>query len=221
MLSGKDISIDKDGNIILNGDKYPLASQAEIDAVKDDIDDIEEKLEKTFSLDAGTVIPNNSDLNDYKTPGNYYHLTADVGTISNIPISKGFKLTVLLDLKDAGFIEQLFNPIGTYTLYKRYLTSGQSWSNWEIVEDKLSDIVSVYQPANVEITVTGPYTDIAFTPPVEAGFTFYLIGAFATNLAGWNMSNINAVAGSIRVFTSDTSAVTSQVKTTWLKVKNA
>ena len=40
MLSGKDITIDKDGSIILNGDKYPLASQAEIDAIKDDIDDI-------------------------------------------------------------------------------------------------------------------------------------------------------------------------------------
>jgi hypothetical protein len=38
MLSGKDITIDKDGSIILNGDKYPLASQAEIDAVKGDID---------------------------------------------------------------------------------------------------------------------------------------------------------------------------------------
>ena len=40
MITNKDISIDKDGNIILNGDKYPLASQAEIDAVKDDIDDL-------------------------------------------------------------------------------------------------------------------------------------------------------------------------------------
>ena len=40
MITNKDISIDKGGNIILNGDKYPLASQAEIDAVKEDIDDL-------------------------------------------------------------------------------------------------------------------------------------------------------------------------------------
>ena len=40
MITNKDISIDKGGSIILNGDKYPLASQAEVDAVKDDIDDI-------------------------------------------------------------------------------------------------------------------------------------------------------------------------------------
>ena len=40
MISGKDITIDKDGSIILNGDKYPLASQAEIDAVKDNIGDL-------------------------------------------------------------------------------------------------------------------------------------------------------------------------------------
>ena len=44
MLSGKDITIDKDGSIILNGDKYPLASQAEIDAIKDDINDIDDTI---------------------------------------------------------------------------------------------------------------------------------------------------------------------------------
>lgn len=40
MLSGKDIYIDKEGNIHLNGDVYKLASQTEIDAVKEDIDDL-------------------------------------------------------------------------------------------------------------------------------------------------------------------------------------
>jgi len=44
MITGKDITIDKDGSIILNGDKYPLASQAEIDAVKGDIDEIEDNI---------------------------------------------------------------------------------------------------------------------------------------------------------------------------------
>ena len=40
MITNKDISIDKDGSIILNGDKYPLASQAEIDDIGDKIGDI-------------------------------------------------------------------------------------------------------------------------------------------------------------------------------------
>ena len=40
MITNKDISIDKDGSIILNGDKYPLASQAEIDDIGDTIGDI-------------------------------------------------------------------------------------------------------------------------------------------------------------------------------------
>ena len=44
MITNKDISIDKDGSIILNGDKYPLASQAEIDAVKEDIEDLGETI---------------------------------------------------------------------------------------------------------------------------------------------------------------------------------
>jgi hypothetical protein len=39
MITNKDIRVEN-GNIVINGDKYPLASQAEIDAVKDDIDDL-------------------------------------------------------------------------------------------------------------------------------------------------------------------------------------
>lgn len=89
----------------------------------------------------------------------------------------------------------------------------------ENVDTKSS--LSVYQPSNESVTVTGPYADIAFTKPVEAGYTFYLIGAVAINTAGWNMSNINPVAGSIRIFASNTSAVTNLVKTTWLKIKNS
>jgi hypothetical protein len=39
MITNKDIRVEN-GNLILNGDKYPLASQAEIDVVKGDIDDL-------------------------------------------------------------------------------------------------------------------------------------------------------------------------------------
>lgn len=85
----------------------------------------------------------------------------------------------------------------------------------------INNKISVYQPSNESITVTGPYTDIAFTKPVESGYTFYLMAVVAINLAGWNCSNLNPVAGSVRIFTSNTSAVTSQVKTTWLKIKNS
>ena len=39
MITNKDIRVEN-GFLIINGDKYPIASQAEIDAVKDDIDDL-------------------------------------------------------------------------------------------------------------------------------------------------------------------------------------
>jgi hypothetical protein len=39
MITNKDIRVEH-GNLVLNGDKYPLASQAEIDVVKGDIDDL-------------------------------------------------------------------------------------------------------------------------------------------------------------------------------------
>ena len=41
MLSGKDINIDKDGNLVINGDKHALATQAEIDNIADDLSDLE------------------------------------------------------------------------------------------------------------------------------------------------------------------------------------
>ena len=97
-----------------------------------------DKLEKCWKLDAGTVIPDNSNLNDYKTLGNYYHLTANVSTVSNIPDNKGFRLTVLLDLYDPAYVEQIFNPIGSYKTYKRYYSTSNTWSGWKVVEDDLS-----------------------------------------------------------------------------------
>lgn len=98
------------------------------------------KLEKCWKLDAGTVIPDNSDLNNYKTPGNYYHLTANVSTVSNIPDNKGFRLTVLLDLYDPAFVEQIFNPIGSYKIYKRYYSTSNAWTDWKVVEDVIGDL---------------------------------------------------------------------------------
>ena len=43
MITNKDIRVEN-GNIVINGDKNPLASQAEIDVLKDDIDDLDNKI---------------------------------------------------------------------------------------------------------------------------------------------------------------------------------
>lgn len=74
MISGKDITIDKEGSIILNGDKYPLASQAEIDAVKGDIDDIEAKLEEltAITLTGIDISSYNADSNRFTAPTDGY-----------------------------------------------------------------------------------------------------------------------------------------------------
>ena len=74
MISGKDITIDKDGSIILNGDKYPLASQAEIDAVKDDIDDLGDQLEEltATTLTGIDISSYNTDTNQYTAPTDGY-----------------------------------------------------------------------------------------------------------------------------------------------------
>ena len=81
--------------------------------------------------------------------------------------------------------------------------------------------VSLYIMADQSISVTGPYTDIQLTKPVESGYTFYLVAAFAYNTRGWNLSNINAESGAIRVYSPENTEVTSNIKTQWLKVKNS
>ena len=144
MLTNKDIRVEN-GNLVLNGDKYPLDGQSPAAIMQ--------------------IVKDNSDT------------TPTVN--STAPITSG----------------------GVYSA--------------------INNLISIVQPANENVTVTGPFTDIGFTKPVEAGYTFYLIGAFAINTVGWNMSNLNPVAGSIRIYTSDTSAVTNLVKTTWLKIKTS
>ena len=81
--------------------------------------------------------------------------------------------------------------------------------------------VSVYTMPDQSVTVTGPYTDVTFTKPVEEGYTFYLLNAIAFTYDGWNISNIRAESGTARIYTSVNTAKTANVSTAWLKVKNS
>ena len=89
---------------------------------------------KSYLLEGGTLIPEGSNLDDYKTPGNYYcNSSLIVPTIQNIPPASNFAgiaFTLKVEM-GAGTI----NPIQTYREYRnrniatRVWISG-SWTEW-------------------------------------------------------------------------------------------
>lgn len=78
----------------------------------------------------GTLIPNNSDMDNYKTPGKYYSpATANTSTMSNTPVTGGFSLMVIINGQD--WINQYAVPVNGSTIKHRYFTgSTQTWSPW-------------------------------------------------------------------------------------------
>ena len=50
----------------------------------------------TYALKGGTAILENADLNDYRTPGNYYcDSDSIVATLKNCPVSHAFTLKII------------------------------------------------------------------------------------------------------------------------------
>ena len=89
-------------------------------------DTIEEKI-----YGSGEIIPDNSDLNDYRTPGKYgVSTSAHANTISNIPEGgSGFTLLVMGLNESTSYVRQTYiksNRSGYY--YVRHYTG--SWSDW-------------------------------------------------------------------------------------------
>ena len=111
-------------DLITSGAVYSaLDEQNTIIATKVSMDDV---------YGTGKVIPDNSDLNDYRTPGKFgVSSSSHTATIANVPeTGSGFTLLVM-GLNDAtSYVRQTYiksNRPGYY--YVRHYTSG-SWSNW-------------------------------------------------------------------------------------------
>ena len=79
-----------------------------------------------------TAIPNNSDLNDYKTAG-VFAVSSDssAATITNMPRSASGKLIVLVRGNNAAFVQQKYiTTSATYIEYVRNYNNG-TWTAWE------------------------------------------------------------------------------------------
>lgn len=80
------------------------------------------------SLKLGIVLPNSADLNDYKTPGNYYSPSVDVSsTLSNAPYSGGGFGLEVRELQSSNYIRQTIYY--ARTTWMRHW-GGTEWSGW-------------------------------------------------------------------------------------------
>lgn len=98
------------------------------------INELNSKTQVTWLLKGGILIPDNSDLNDYKNPGVYYvSYSESVKTILNTPITKEFKLMVEYQFGDnARYIMQTFIDYITLIRYcRRSDNYGTTWLEWK------------------------------------------------------------------------------------------
>lgn len=92
---------------------------------------IQEQLNNKYSLTGGIAIPSRANLNDYKTPGNYYALN---GTFTNAPASGDFTLTVIRgdDTYGGYSVMQKVIIFATKTEYVRYYSDNSGrWYPWQ------------------------------------------------------------------------------------------
>lgn len=95
-----------------------------------------------FALDfSGTEITADSNLNSYRTPGNYYCLSANASTITNSPVSSDqFKLVVVKAAPAStmnGTVYQFVFGGNTlnYTVYFRCRKMDLTWTSWADIRD--------------------------------------------------------------------------------------
>lgn len=124
-LKGNAESSYRTGNVNLTPANLGAAAQA----------DVEEIIANMFSLDLGTEIPSNSNLNNYTTPGTYYAGNATVAaSLSNCPISNiGFKLLVTktgYDNFNNGMQIILAEDAYGYPTISVRAFYGSNWTSW-------------------------------------------------------------------------------------------
>ena len=106
----------------------------------DNLNNIENGIGLSYGLTGGIAIPKNSDLDNYKTVGNYYSAGSGVsGTLSNTPITGGaFMLKVLngYGTTDTGsiLVQKIIDSYDGTEHTRSY--SGGTWKTWRASETR-------------------------------------------------------------------------------------
>lgn len=122
------------------------------------------------SLSGGTYIPDASDLNNYKTVGNY-HCSGDANaaTLSNCPTTHAFRMYVGYATGNTSYVyQELIDWVTGTRYYRQTLASSNSWSNW----DKTYDTTNL-SFSSIAFIGTNPVT----TPTDDTPTTWQALGS--------------------------------------------
>ena len=130
-----------------------------------------------YSLAGNTVIPTNSDLNNYTTPGNYYNAGGSTMTLTNSPIAEenAFYLKISKEYgATSNYIQQeLTVGYNFKKYYRRY--DGTSWTGWvdEVLDAyPIGSVYISYEPTSPAELFGGTWTSITGVfPYFNAGTT--------------------------------------------------
>lgn len=125
--------MDSGGNWYISGDTFTdVYTKQQIDTLlQAKQDEIETKATVADIYGFGTVIPSNSDFNDYKTPGVYrVESNSIAATISNVPNAGAGRLEVKGLHAANRYIQIYYSGDGEY----RRRWGGTSWYTWYRIE---------------------------------------------------------------------------------------
>lgn len=160
------------------------------------------ELESVIYTSFGKLIPDGSDLNNYKTPGKYSCLAQEnVQTIINRPIDFAFSLYV--EPLGKFFIRQTIKRASiTGEDYVRvYNRNSSTWSVWERC-DKIQDIRVIGKEFGSYTIKANSTTEVLFDPAIIPSTGYSLISI--NPLAAYS-SNANMIYSRIRTSGSDPS----------------
>lgn len=173
------IDYDKLATAILNKLSTQSFSSLETTA-KTVLGGINELNSKSYLLQGGTIIPNNADMNNYTTPGNYYCISDSAAkTLKNCPFTHAFTLKVEYS-RGNSVPCQTFREYNTgITAYRKYESS--TWIDYYYFSDDATVLGQTITysshtiPANRTMTIE------------EGGNTFYqLVILRGTMASGYN-----------------------------------
>lgn len=101
------------------------------------------ELDNTFWLSGGNGLPNNINLNNYTTVGNYFHMLAVGSNVTNLPTNADsaftLKVTALANNDDGtpSFIQQQLRDVSGNIYTRTFTPTGEgvaaTWSEWSLV----------------------------------------------------------------------------------------
>ena len=190
-------------------------------ATATDADKLDGKHARDFyDLKGGTLIPNDSDLNDYLTPGTYkVQQNSDATTIINTPIQSAFVLKVSYPTGTIAYVKQEITCWDTFeTKTRLFVVSTSNWTSWVTMSTNLETYnaptaTKLATPVKIWGNNFDGSKDISINSPATMPFVYFTnIDGSKGGYIGRARSNnndiiINGLNAGIDLITGDVSRV--------------